>query len=109
MTRNYDTTQGLPYTRVDRLEIEYMQGAAQVRLHESTSVVLGGQVRKLAGGESTFLVHLPITSETANAPIPLVDPATGQPTGGSTTLGQAVMVLTALCRQQQLLRDQRGE
>ena len=39
----------------------------------------------------------------------LVDTATGQPTGSTTKLGQAVMVLTALCRQQQLLRDQRGE
>lgn len=107
MTRNYDTTQGLPYTRVDKLEIEYLQGAAQVKLYESTSVVLGGKVLRLADGESMFAVHLPINSETATAPIPLVDPATGQPTGGNTNLAQAVMVLTALCRQQQLLRDQR--
>ena len=100
---------GMPYTRVDKLEIEYMQGAALVKLHESTSVVLGGKVHKLSGGESMFAVHLPINSETATAPILLVDTATGQPTGSTTKLGQAVMVLTALCRQQQLLRDQRGE
>lgn len=109
MPRNYDTTTGMPYTRVDKLEIDYLQGAAQVKLHESTSVVLGGLVRKLSGGESVLAVHLPITSETATAPIALVDPATGHPTGGTTTLAQAVMVLTALCRQQQLLRDQRGD
>ena len=109
MQRNYNTTTGLPYTRVDKLEIEYLQGAAQVRLHESTSVVLGGKVLKLAGGENLFAAHLPINNQTALAPIPLIDPTTGEPTGGSTTLAEAVMVLTALCRQQQLLRDQRGE
>lgn len=109
MPRNYDTTKGLPYTRVDKLEIEYLPGAAAVRIHESSSAVLGGLVRKLSGGDNMFAVYLPITSETATAPIPLVDPATGQPTGGTTTLGQAVMVLTALCRHQQHLRDERGD
>lgn len=109
MPRNYNTALGLPYVRVDKLEIEYLQGAAQVKLYESTSVVLGGQVMKLAYGENQFLAHLPINSETAVAPIPLVDPATGEPTGGMTSLGEAVMVLTSICRQQQLLRDQRGE
>lgn len=109
MSRNYNATAGLPYTRVDKLEIEYLQGAAQVRLHESTSVVLGGKVLKLAGGESLFAAHLPINSQTAIEPIPLIDPTTGQPTGATTTLNEAVMILTAICRQQQLLRDQRGE
>lgn len=107
--RNYDTSAGLPYVRVDKLEIEYLQGAAQVRLHESTSVVLGGKVHKLADGDSMFAVHLPINGQTAAVPIPLVDPATGVPTGGHTTLAEAVMVLTAVCRQQQALRDARGE
>lgn len=105
MSRNYDTSTGQPYTRVDCLEIEYLQGAAQVRIHESTSVVIGGKILKLAGEENIFALHLPINAETATAPIPLVDPATGEPTGDTTSLAQAVMVLTAICRQQQLLRD----
>jgi hypothetical protein len=107
--RNYDTSTGLPYTRVDKLEIEYLQGAAQVRLHESTSVVLSGKVLKLADGDNVFAVHVPINNQTATAPIPLVDPATGMPPGGHTTLADAVMILTAICRQQQLLRDARGD
>lgn len=106
MARNYDTTKGTPYTRVDRLEIEYAQAVARVRICESRSVVLANVVHQIAKSESAFLAVLPITSETVTAPIPLVDPATGQPTGETTTLAEAIMVLTALCRQQQLLRDQ---
>ena len=105
--RNYDTTTNLPYTRVDRLDIQYSQGSAQIRMYESTSVVLGGRVQKLAEGDNILDVTAPINSATATQPIPMVNPATGEPTGEHTTLAQAVMVLTALARQQQLLRDER--
>lgn len=107
MQRNYNTTLGQPYTRVDRLEIDYPQSKATVRLYESTSVVIDGKVMRLEGGNNSFAVDLPITSETATQPIPMVDPATDEPTGEYTTLAQAIMVLTALSRHQQNLRDER--
>lgn len=105
MPRNYDTTLSLPYTRVDRLDIEYSQGAVHARIYESNSVVLHGRVHRLAGTENVFDVTIPITSETATTPIPVVDSATGAPTGEHTTLADAVKVLTAISRWQQGLRD----
>lgn len=103
--RNYDTTIGQPYTRVDQLRIDYGQDSAVLTITESESVVLGGRVRQLSTALQQTAFTIQLTPESLAQSIPLVHPATGADIGQVTTLQQAVMVITAVVRAKQKERD----
>jgi hypothetical protein len=105
MPRNYDTTNAKPYTRCDEFTVKYEQGFITLTIKESESVVLSGKVRKIADSDKVSVFGIPLSTATVTAPIPVVDPATGQPTGQTVTLLDVISVVTAVIRTKQLERD----
>ena len=103
MARSYDTTLGLPYPRVGRILIDYPEsGAPTVEYIERTAIVdAAGDVRLLDGVGTTHRMQIPALTQ----PVQLVDPATGALMGGTTTVRDLLLGITALLRRDQLLRD----
>lgn len=103
MPRNYDTTQGLPYPRVTRIVIDYPEsGQPTVDYVERAAIVASsGAVCMLDGSGQSYRMQIP----TPDKPVQLVSPATGQPIGGTTSVAQLLLAMTAMIRRDQLLRD----
>lgn len=100
----YDASQvGVPYVRAHEIEIFYPDNGQlpHAVIHQSLAV-------KLADGTIRTLETLPKINASfdlvndGTAPIPLVDPATGQPLGPSTSLQGVMLGILAVVRQQQL-------
>lgn len=103
--RNYDTTNGLPYPRVSRIEIDYAEdGTPRVEYVERMAIVdTGGSVRHIDSGVSRHRLDLAAISE----PVQMVNPATGEEIPGqTTTVQQTMLALLAFLRADQNLRDE---
>lgn len=104
--RNYDTTLGLPYIRVDALNIDYGSDHITVSLIEGESVVLGGAVRRLDTDPTHYQFRLPLNPDTLLERHPLRNYNTGEPLPeGTVSLGEVMMGMLAIIRSQQLKRD----
>ena len=104
--RNYDTTSGLPYPRISRIEIDYAEdGTPRVEYVERMAIVdTGGSVRHIEASVTRHVLDLALISE----PVQMVDPATGQAIPGqTTTVVQTMLALLAFLRADQLLRDEK--
>lgn len=102
--RNYDTTNGLPYPRIFRIEIDYAEdGTPSVEYVERMAIVdTGGSVRHIDSGASRHLLDLTAITE----PVQIIDPATGEAIQGqTTTVAQIMLSMLAFLRADQLLRD----
>ena len=102
--RNYDTTKGLPYPRITRIEIEYAtDGKPQIEYVERQAIVdASGQVQHIDAGATRHTLDLSAITE----PVQIVNPATGEPISGATTTGRQVMLgLLAFLRSNQLRID----
>ena len=111
MQRNYDSSQnGVPYTRVPALSIEYpaddSPGAPIVRLiaHEVEAVKMADGSRRTLRSQGPLTVTLDTPQEWLEE-IPMVDPTTGEPTGETTTRYAAMLHLLACIRAAQTARD----
>ena len=106
--RNYDTTVGLPYPRVTRIEIEYAtNGRPLIEYVERLAIVdSSGQVQHIDAGATRHTLDLSAITE----PVQIVNPATGEPISGATTTGRQVMLgLLAFLRANQLRLDNLAE
>jgi len=102
--RNYDTTNGKPYPRVSRIEIDFAEdGSINGVYHQRTAVVIDGKVMYIdnPAEECGFTYSLADYAITA----PLVAPSTGADMGGNVTVGQTLVSILALIRRDQKLRD----
>lgn len=104
MPRNYDTTTGRPYPRVQRIEIVYPEsGIPIVHYEECTAVVdADGMVQTLAATPQRHALSLPAPTE----PVQVVLPSTGAAIEGQTATVQGLMLaMLAMIRRDQLARD----
>ena len=104
MTRNYDTTNSLPYPRITDISISYgTDGVPRIEYVEQMAIVdSNGQVHHIGGSASRHPLDLTAITE----PVQVVHPATGQPIPGQTVTSQQVMLgLLAFLRADQLRRD----
>lgn len=99
---NFDATQvGVPYPRVDRVEITYPKPLhAEIILHQSLAVKLADgsivQLKKL----DTLKIEL--APEDMPVPYPLVHPDTGASLGQNGTAMQCYLLMLGLIRKKQL-------
>jgi len=100
MTTNYNASQvGVEYVRFPRIFITYPAGALPyVRIDRELAVLLtDGTVRVTGELESvTADIDLPTNGD---APVPLVNPSTGEALGADTSLNQTFLAVLAVARQ----------
>jgi len=102
--RNYDTTKGLPYPRITKIEIDYSaDGKPRIEYVERLAIVdSSGKVQHL----DAYLTYHVLDLNTMTDPVQIVNPATGEPIPGATATGQQVMLgMLAFLRGDQLARD----
>lgn len=103
---NYNSSQvGVPYIRVNKLEIEYpATGIVSVKLSQSSAVKLADNsiTEILPLAQISFELDMNVNGAT---PIPLVDPTTGAGLGASTDLNHIMIGILAAIRQQQVLQN----
>ena len=104
MSKNYDTTNGKPYPRVSRIEIDFAEdGAINGIYHQRTAVVIDGKVMYIDTPAESCGFNYSAADYAISAP--LVAPSTGADLGGSVTVGQTLLSILALIRRDQKLRD----
>ena len=100
MPLNYNGSQvGVPYVRYPRIIINYPPGVLpSVRIDRELAVLLAdGSVRALEALDSvTADIDLP---NNGDAPVPLVNPSTGESLGADTSLNQTFLAVLAVARQ----------
>lgn len=109
MQRNYDTTLGLPYPRISKVEIVLdEEGNGSAIYTEKLAVALpaedgGKRVHYL---ESTEARHrIDIAASDMAKPVPTFHPVTGQQLPGTTSGQQLYMAALGIIRADQLARD----
>lgn len=103
MSASYDPSKvGVPYVRVSRLIIDWPADALPTAYIEQALGVT------LADGSARQLEALPALTVTLDLaahgddPVPMVNPANGEPIGMDTTLNQAFLAVFAIIRQTQI-------
>lgn len=104
MTRNYDTTAGLPWPRISGITMEIDEAGNGTAVYvERMAVTVDGTVRYLADPETCHRID--VAASQMLAPVPLVDPATGADLGQDTSAHALYMAALALIRADQKVRD----
>lgn len=106
MSKNYNTTLGLPYSRIVNINIDYGTERIVVNFTRGEAVVVGGSVRKLEGEPEhlSFTLALDHAALAANVH-PLRDYATGEPTGATISEAQAIVGFLSVLRAKELELD----
>lgn len=106
MSRNYNTTLGLPYSRIASVHIDYGTERIVVNFTRGEAVVVGGSVRKLEGEPEhhSFALALDPAALAANIH-PMRDYATGEPTGGTISEAAAIVGFLSVLRAKELEID----
>lgn len=101
---NYNTTLGLPYTRVSEVSIkDYGNGVLTLEYFEKTAILdAGGVVHHLTDPTEKNVLDISKITE----PVQAVNPATGEDITGMTfTYDQVFLGILAFIRQDQKRRD----
>lgn len=103
--KNYDTTSGLPYTRVSEVAIrDYGNGNISIEYSEKEALLdAAGKVHPLTDAINKYVLDLSQITE----PVQAVDPATGADIPGLTfTKNQVFLGILAFIRADQKRRDE---
>lgn len=103
--KNYDTTSGLPYTRVSEVAIrDYGNGNISIEYSEKEALLdASGKVHHLVENTDKFVLDL----EKITEPVQAVNPATGADIAGLTfTKNQVFLGILAFIRADQKRRDE---
>ena len=98
---NYDSTKvGVPYMRVNRIEINYPSAATANVVMSQTQCVMLADKSTIPMGEPSLL-ELALSPQDMGTKIHIVDPATGADSGQTTTIGAVMVGLVAVIRAKQ--------
>lgn len=102
MLTNYNPATGLPYTRVESIQIEFRPDRADVTILQGESIVTGGQVRRLDSAPRFLTFTLPLNADGLAEAFPRRDFETGEVTTGNVTVGEVVVGMLAVIRAKQI-------